>query len=373
MSSFMKKLNYWLCPKTDSKINVNIDKTNINSVHYVTLLVCVMEVISLIIFTLTNLTHLNSPDVLRVYFSVGLCLFFGLLTCIMTWRIRKLNCITEANHNRIVLVLFIFAIGFQLWGMMASVNNYIKGEQIITFYTVELCVATFVKFRPVISIPLILLSYLVFFVWLDFFVVKGMINVYNYIMLALLTAAGAIINYRLTVNDIKRQNRIEVLNSSLERIATHDMMTRLKNRYALNMDIAKNLDCPVCVALGDIDRFKQINDTFGHDTGDVILKNVAETLVEIFGDEGVYRYGGDEFLVVKLTSDYEQFKADIEKVNTRLSAKAIENYGKKVGCSFGYVKSNVSVPVDFLVLITKADKKLYEKKHKSKTGALYEN
>ena len=362
MSSFLKKISYWLAPKTNSDIETKVDETNLLSIHYVTLLVCVLEFISLIVYSASNIKHLFEKDVVLSFIFVGFCFLLCLVISIVTGYIRKLKMVLDEYHNRIIVFVVLFVIVFQIWGMIVSGRHYLKGEQIITFYTVELCIAIFIKLKPLISVPIILLSYIGFYVWLDCFGGHGLINRYNFIMLAVLTAAGAVFNYRLTINNIKRQNRIEILNESLERIANHDPMTRLKNRYALNQDIAGYLDSPVCIAFGDIDSFKKINDTFGHDTGDKILKDVADTLICIFDKDSVYRYGGDEFLVVKKCDDFDRFKQDVESVNTILSDKAIEKSGKRISCTFGFIKSNVSTPVDFIDLISKADKRLYEKK-----------
>ena len=155
---------------------------------------------------------------------------------------------------------------------------------------------------------------------------------------------------------------------TFKKLASIDPLTNLYNRRAMNENIRairRNSVSPrsqYVIGIGDIDNFKKINDTFGHDTGDKILKDVADTLICIFDKDSVYRYGGDEFLVVKKCDDFDRFKQDVESVNTILSDKAIEKSGKRISCTFGFIKSNVSTPVDFIDLISKADKRLYEKK-----------
>lgn len=85
---------------------------------------------------------------------------------------------------------------------------------------------------------------------------------------------------------------------SLRREAVTDPLTRLGNRAALRqrLDAAAG---PVTVALLDLDDFKPVNDTWGHDTGDAVLREVAERLAAVVrGDDLVTRFGGDEFAVV---------------------------------------------------------------------------
>ena len=86
------------------------------------------------------------------------------------------------------------------------------------------------------------------------------------------------------------------------RQATHDALTGCKNRRAFDSDIAELLNAqqPFAMALVDIDNFKSINDTLGHLTGDIVLRNVAREGIQIMQPHhvSVYRYGGEEFAVI---------------------------------------------------------------------------
>ena len=88
--------------------------------------------------------------------------------------------------------------------------------------------------------------------------------------------------------------------------ARHDMLTGIANRRAgeerLQQEVqqADASDVPLCVALLDVDRFKRINDAFGHDAGDAVLRRLAVLLVDtdFIGPDNVARYGGEEFLLL---------------------------------------------------------------------------
>lgn len=101
------------------------------------------------------------------------------------------------------------------------------------------------------------------------------------------------------INDLKK-TEIE-----LEFIATHDILTSLPNRYLffgqLQQIINRAHRHPLQAAILyiDLDHFKEINDTCGHDTGDAILKKVAELLQSVLReDDLVARLGGDEFIIL---------------------------------------------------------------------------
>ncbi|WP_368544891.1 sensor domain-containing diguanylate cyclase [Enterobacter soli] len=86
------------------------------------------------------------------------------------------------------------------------------------------------------------------------------------------------------------------------RQATHDALTGCKNRRAFDSDVKALLDNhqPFMLALVDIDNFKSINDTWGHLSGDIVLRSVAREGLQVMQPENVsvYRYGGEEFAVV---------------------------------------------------------------------------
>src|SRR5512145_521163 len=109
------------------------------------------------------------------------------------------------------------------------------------------------------------------------------------------------------VNDRLQGQLIEIglLQSKLREQAIRDPLTNLFNRRYLEETLdrelarAKRETYPVCIIMIDLDHFKKINDTYGHDAGDQVLKALANTLSEQSrrGDFAC-RYGGEEFVIV---------------------------------------------------------------------------
>lgn len=101
------------------------------------------------------------------------------------------------------------------------------------------------------------------------------------------------------------QARLDRLNSMLERTASTDELTALKNRLRLKSDLAMiraRIDRHgerYGLFMLDLDRFKAINDQRGHMAGDVVLRSIAGALMgEVRAEDGAFRYGGDEFIVL---------------------------------------------------------------------------
>jgi diguanylate cyclase (GGDEF)-like protein len=107
-------------------------------------------------------------------------------------------------------------------------------------------------------------------------------------------------------------------------LAYHDELTTLPSRRALH-DALLRLEPPYSIAMVDIDHFKRCNDTYGHDTGDQVLRMVASRLERVTGGGHAYRCGGEEFAIVfpgKTTSDVldhlEKLRATIESSKLHL-------------------------------------------------------
>ena len=108
-----------------------------------------------------------------------------------------------------------------------------------------------------------------------------------------------------------RQKRDLRENEILNRQADTDALTGLPNRYAMNdaleetFDRAKKAKTPLMIAILDVDYFKEYNDTYGHQAGDVCLNALAGSLRKLAANKGVFcaRYGGDEFIVIAEETD----------------------------------------------------------------------
>jgi diguanylate cyclase (GGDEF)-like protein/PAS domain S-box-containing protein len=125
----------------------------------------------------------------------------------------------------------------------------------------------------------------------------------------------------------------------LSYMAHYDPLTGLANRVSLHDDLAQAIDsAPTSVAIFDLDGFKDINDTLGHSTGDILLKNVAERMREAENERlRFYRLGGDEFVLVQRDcGDPRLVGASVTSTLRRLAEKfEIAGHTLFVGASAG--------------------------------------
>lgn len=184
---------------------------------------------------------------------------------------------------------------------------------------------------------------------------------------------GAIIGGVELFSDISRFKSIETRVKELEEMALVDNLTGLANRNCIEKDIflcldeRKRLSVPFGLLFIDVDYFKRINDTYGHDIGDLVLKFIAETLdrnsrpFDVIG-----RWGGEEFIGIVRNVNRQQ----LEGLGNRLRILVESSY---IHLQNERLHTTISIGATLLhdddspdTLIKRADMLLYESKRKGR-------
>ncbi|MFT5835588.1 MAG: diguanylate cyclase (GGDEF)-like protein [Sulfurimonas sp.] len=179
----------------------------------------------------------------------------------------------------------------------------------------------------------------------DFFVIYHLI--FKELFLSLVSAI-----FIMAVLYFFIEKEIRNVNSKAVSFAFTDALTGLKNRHYLNDFLEKfnsmgKEDSTFAVVFIDIDRFKLVNDTLGHSTGDCILKNLAISLRSLIrpGDT-LCRYGGEEFVIIFCDIIKEDALRKVEQIRESIQRKTFECKGQKVtisaGVSFGTRDDDIS-------------------------------
>jgi diguanylate cyclase len=139
-----------------------------------------------------------------------------------------------------------------------------------------------------------------------------------------------------TLERSKLVYELKILNKKLQKQSNIDSLTGIYNRrgleIALNSKI-KGVNFFYCLLL-DLDDFKNINDSFGHSTGDIVLKEVASVLkMSVRDSDIVSRIGGDEFIVCLFNLDFSFVQQIAEKIKKRISNIQIQIYDSFVKCT----------------------------------------
>lgn len=177
----------------------------------------------------------------------------------------------------------------------------------------------------------------------------------------------------VTKRELNRQKMLKE-QMSLERLAHHDPLTGLPNRILLldrlKQSIKKIKRLKKCTALLyiDLDKFKEINDTLGHNAGDEVLKSVARRLLaSVRAMDTVARIGGDEFIVImEAVSEIEDVRKVAEKLNHSLQQSVNFNMHELFVTSSIGISLSPDDSEDPEELIKKADMAMYHSKQQGR-------
>jgi len=163
-----------------------------------------------------------------------------------------------------------------------------------------------------------------------------------------------------------------IYENELHRMAYFDLLTSLPNRRKLDDDFEDMCEqcqdkdqCKTVLAILDLDNFKNINDTYGHDTGDKVLAEFGRFIIEhIRKTEYAYRYGGEEFVIIFKDIDAKKVQKILAGINRRISKHMEEQFGFGVTFSAGVISINGKTEhmKSIEECIVSADRLLYQAK-----------
>ena len=181
------------------------------------------------------------------------------------------------------------------------------------------------------------------------------------------------------IAELHRQ--IQAKNRLLEEMALTDSLTGLPNRRALDVWAPRQLSAAarhgfsVWVVMADLDLFKKVNDTFGHDAGDTVLRSFAKILAANTRQSNICaRLGGEEFLLMITHADKKNAKIVAERIRQQFESKKFTfgNSTITVTASFGIAGFCGTKPLDLNALVCRADAALYAAKHNGRNRIEFE-
>lgn len=171
----------------------------------------------------------------------------------------------------------------------------------------------------------------------------------------------------------KAQDDQSIIASQMELYANYDYLTSIYNRRTfldkLELEIrkSKNFQVPTSLMMIDVDRFKYINDTYGHLAGDIVLKRVSQILREGIRSKDILgRYGGDEFVICLPETSFDEAVNIAERLRSKIECVTIKqgSFEINVTASFGIAAYDCFVNEDADSLISRADRNMYKAKVK---------
>tara|TARA_R110002049_G_scaffold191506_1_gene360415 strand:- start:6033 stop:7700 length:1668 start_codon:yes stop_codon:yes gene_type:complete len=159
----------------------------------------------------------------------------------------------------------------------------------------------------------------------------------------------------------RRANHLIIMDSLTGALNRDAFLERANEEISLAIRRSES----ICLAMIDVDHFKQINDENGHVVGDYVLRHISDYLNNrLRRSDVVGRYAGDEFLVLLPDTDLDSAYLVLDMIRKNLVAHNIKvnNADVRVSISLGLIAARPTEPLDIETLIVDADKKLYEAK-----------
>ncbi len=355
MNSASNLLRY-LTPKADEDIQQNADRRITRNLHYIALIVLIVEVVTDVIYLLRRVGQDVAPE--SLYFtqsSTLFCILMCLAAVLLSSRLLRQE---RLSHTQCVLFRIVFFTLALVWSGYVDYHHYINGEHMLTIYTVLLVMVCFASFSPWMGILFIGVGHAVFFMLLYSVDKARSIIPCIYIVLMLVSMGANAVQYhnhlKVAANEIGHEKRARILESA----SLHDALTGLLNRLALEREAEKADGSPLAVYMIDINYFKQLNDKYGHAEGDTVLQVTGANLRMLFPGANIYRYGGDEFLVISRGPEEENYGEETYSfIHGVQRIKVVLSIGCACGSPAGYD--------DLFALISEADRSLYRVKDKT--------
>jgi diguanylate cyclase (GGDEF)-like protein len=168
--------------------------------------------------------------------------------------------------------------------------------------------------------------------------------------------------YCRTLQNIEHLEYVE----AIQRSANTDYLTSLFNRRYFLMQVpdkVKQLEAqsrPCAIAMIDIDHFKRVNDSYGHDAGDLVIKDLADKLIEHFSDGIVSRFGGEEFSLFLPDYDPTQAKSELDEFRQSVADSCVKFENEEIEYT---VSIGLTSHIDHInAMLAKADEALYQAK-----------
>lgn len=173
-------------------------------------------------------------------------------------------------------------------------------------------------------------------------------------------------------------HEFEVLNNKLKELSVIDELSGLYNRRHFYDTLTKTMkifsrvrgrgySSTFSLVIMDIDRFKHVNDTYGHLVGDLAIKHVADLIKKNTRlSDYVFRYGGDEFAVILPDTDSKGSKELAERLRKTVEASPLQFNGTFLSMTISLGASTFTDQVDSMEIVQEADMRLYESKNKGR-------
>ena len=182
------------------------------------------------------------------------------------------------------------------------------------------------------------------------------------LVIHMLRAKKMVIEKDNEVKDLNKKAFVDPLTSVRNKSSYNEYLKRLQDR------VDKEYDMDLAIAVFDCNNLKKVNDKYGHEKGDIYLRNACQFVCKVFDHSPVFRIGGDEFVVFLMNEDFKNREKlfhtfDHKQRETNLAA---ENKWDEIDIAYGVAVFDPDIDDYLTDAVNRADKSMYDNKAKSK-------
>jgi len=327
-------------------VALTLEKTS-KTIHTILRVLAIIELGMLIIGLLVfNLKNPRAPYYLSLYAILFLFSAFGDIL-FSSYEKKK-------SYRGVIAYANFYYLLVTCWGVAISSLDILHHGSAIVAVTTIMSVSFFLSLDPIFQSIVVVADTLAIMIVTIIAEGRFTTSQANIIIFGVVTITIIIRHFRFSYNTF-------ILEAKLTNLAKRDGLTSIANRNALNSRLeAGDFASVKSIALLDIDDFKGINDTMGHLVGDDALLVITSNLRENFRDKELFRYGGDEFLILSDNNSKITLEK-LKKINRKLS-KVDMDVSLHVSGGICDLKPGISIKST----IKTADDALYKVKKSSK-------
>lgn len=318
-----------------------------------------MLTLTMIVYSLANsILFLITPHIGGMIYS-QICMIIFLAIFVLSYYSRTF--VSYCILNIVMLIWVVSNVRMFGWGI---------GVQTFLFVLVVFCF--FAKYKReaakiiYVTVLLALRMYLYFYCQNnspDISVSAEINHNFQFVNSIAIFLSLSLIAYFFSTDTQALEGKLIEYNEQLKRQASIDPLTGLNNRRSTIEYLEKLLSAAenaVSICLCDIDFFKRVNDTYGHDVGDIVLKTMAETFrKELPSDCFISRWGGEEFLLIFPELNGDEAYIALETLRQKIKAVVFDGNGESFSVSLTFGLVEYDFHSDLTTVLKEADEKLY--------------
>jgi diguanylate cyclase (GGDEF)-like protein len=344
----------FLASNPSPKVIEEINRSNLARINNMAIVIMIVEVFMLILSFVFNTSNMYK------YFYM-----FLFIVAVITYQLSRDKYRQKMSSNK--LLLYFISYMFSFWGIAISLIDYHSGIAAFVYLINISIIISFLVYSPkeilLYNLINMIVFFLIFYLYgsLDFALVVNVLTFHCMLFLI------GIDRYRYVSQNIVVKSNLFEANQELRILSTIDQLSGCKNRRGFLYEFEKYKGQVVFALLTDIDNFKNINDQYGHDIGDLFIINFAKILQSNFGVNNVFRIGGDEFFIISNSDPLDvclkKFKTSCKEVG---DISFVAGSDLKMTASSGYTYKVLDEDSDYLSIYKLLDVALYKAKHAGK-------